>query len=265
MPSHDPDQITKYEQETWERCASLYADGFGALVGESIPSLLDAAGVTAGTKVLDIGTGPGLVAAAACDRQGVATGIDFSESMLREARRRYPEIEFRIANAESLPFDDAEFDAVVSNFVLHHVARPEKVLGEARRVLRDGGKIAMTVWSDRSKLEGFGLFLAAIEEHANPEELPHGPLFGVADFSTLDNMLRTAGLNDTSVTNLDVTWRIASINAFLEVFSAWAGMDAYPQTVREAIERSVRERAAALAPDGNLTLSNPAILLCGSK
>lgn len=265
MNTNDPDQVTRFEQETWQRCASTYVDGFGALVGESIPALLDAAGVTNGVRVLDIGTGPGLVAGAVRDRGGDAIGIDFAEPMVREARARYPDIEFRQGNAESLPFQDSEFDAVVANFVLHHLARPEKVLAEARRVLRDSGQVAMTVWSDLSKLEGFGLFFAAIEQHADPEALPHGPLFGIADFDTLDNILRAAGFKDTSVTGLDVSWNITSIDTFVEVFHAWAGMDAYPRPVRESIEQTIREKAHSLAPDGNLTLPNPAILLRGTK
>ena len=265
MSTQNPDELTRYEQDTWDRCASKYVDGFGALVGESIPSLLDAAGVTSGARVLDIGSGPGLVAAAAQQRGADAMGIDFAESMVREARRRYPNIEFHHGNAESLPFENEAFDAVVSNFVLHHMARPDVVLREARRVLRDGRRVAFTVWSERSKLEGFGLFLSAIEEHAYLRELPHGPLFGVADFDVLGDLLRAAGFRDTSVSDLDVTWHIRSIDTFIEAFCAWAGMEAYPQAAREAIEQSVRQRAAALAPDGILKLPNPAILLTGIK
>ncbi len=188
-PTDDPSLITRVEHETWERCANSYVDGFGALVCGSITPLLDAACVETDSRVLDIGTGPGIVAAAVRERQATPIGIDFSESMIAEARRRNPGIEFKQANAEALPFDSLQFDAVVSNFVLHHLACPSKVLSEAYRVLREGGKAAFTVWSDFTKLAGFGLFLDAMEKHGNLE-MPHGPLFGVSDPGTFHDMFR---------------------------------------------------------------------------
>ncbi len=71
-PTDDPDLIARVELETWERCATGYVDGFGALVSEAITPLLDAACVGARSRVLDVGTGPGLVAAAVRDRQATA-------------------------------------------------------------------------------------------------------------------------------------------------------------------------------------------------
>ncbi len=130
------------------------------------------------------------------DRGGSSIGIDFSDAMLSVARQTYPDIEFQEADAESLLFNDGEFDAVVSNFVVHHLGRPEAALSEARRVLRDGGKIAFTVWADPAKLAAFGLFFAAVEEHANPEELPHGPLFGVSEFDVFHRMMSDVGFRD---------------------------------------------------------------------
>lgn len=176
------EEIAGFEHATWSRCAKGYMAGFGALVGEAIRPLLDEAKVSRGDQVLDVGTGPGLVAAAAMERGADVVGIDFSEAMLAEARRLHPAIEFRMASAESLPFADGRFDAVVGNFMLHHSGRPDKVLKEAFRVVRGNGRMAFTVWGDLSKLEAFGLFFAAVEEHAGAAELPHGPLFGVSAF-----------------------------------------------------------------------------------
>lgn len=263
-PTDDPDLIARVELETWERCATGYVDGFGALVSEAITPLLDAACVGARSRVLDVGTGPGLVAAAVRERQATAVGIDFSESMIAEARRRNPDIEFKQANAEALPFDASQFDAVVSNFVLHHLARPAKVLNEAHRVLRDGGKAAFTVWSDFTKLAGFGLFLDAMEKHSNLE-LPHGPLFGVSDPTTFHDMLNRAGFHDSSVSDLEIEWRISSIDTYLSVFRAWANLDALAESVRTAVETTVRESANGLNKEGVLALQNPAILIFARK
>jgi SAM-dependent methyltransferase len=256
----DPEQVARFEHAVWSRCAQGYMDGFGALVREAVGPLLDAAQVTRGGRVLDVGTGPGLVAAAVVKRGGHAVGIDFSEAMLAEARRRYPTIEFRQASADSLPFEDGAFDAVVGNFVVHHLGRPVQALKEAFRVVRTGGRVAFTVWGDLSKLEAFGLFFAAVGEHGNAQELPHGPLFGVSDFEVFHRLLREAGFRQPAVAELPIAWRMSSIDSLLAAFADWAGMDTFPPTMRAAIEASVRDKARAYEARGALMIPNPAIL-----
>lgn len=261
----DPEEVARFENATWSRCASGYMDGFGALVGEAILPLLDEVKVSTGDRVLDVGTGPGLVAAAAAGRGADVVGVDFSEAMLAEARRLHPKIEFRRASAESLPFEDGAFDAVVGNFVLHHSGNPDKVLKEAFRVLRDDGRVGFTVWADLSKLEAFALFFAAVGEHAGTAELPHGPLFAVSDFQVFHQMLRDAGFRDSSVRELQTVWRMHSIDSFLAAFRDWAQLDAFPNDVRDRIEATVRERATAFRSGDILEMPNPAILLSAAK
>jgi ubiquinone/menaquinone biosynthesis C-methylase UbiE len=240
-------------------------DGFGPLVSEAIEPLLDAVEVKEGSRVLDIGTGPGLVAATAKERGAKPVGIDFSEAMLAKARQLHAEIEFRIGSAESLPFEDGEFDAVVANFVLHHTGRPDKVLEEAFRVLRGDGRMGFTVWADLSKLEAFGLFFASVEEHAGAAELPHGPLFGVSDFEFFHQMVRDTGFCESSVSELHVAWQMRSIDPFLTAFRDWANMDTFPNDIQDAIEVTVRERANAYLSDDGFTIPNPAILVSAVK
>jgi len=102
----DAEEVARYENETWSRCAKGYMDGFGALVAEGIGPLLDVVKVSGGDRILDVGTGPGLVAARAAERGANLIGIDVSEDMLAEARRLHPEIEFR-AESASLSVSDA--------------------------------------------------------------------------------------------------------------------------------------------------------------
>ena len=261
----DAEEVARFENATWSRCAKGYTDGFGALVVEGIGPLLDEVKVSGGDRVLDVGTGPGLVAARAAERGADLVGIDFSEDMLTEARRLHPEIEFRAGSAEALPFEDGEFDAVVGNFVLHHTGQPDEVLKEAFRVLRPGGRMGFTVWADLSKLEAFGLFFAAVEEHAGVTELPHGPLFGVSDFSVYHEMARDAGFRDSSVRELQIAWRTHSIDSFLAAFRDWANLETFPNDARNAIESTVRESAGVYQHGDVFTMPNPAILMSAVK
>jgi len=102
-------------------------------------------------RVLDVGTGPGHVPVLICERlpEARVVGIDLSERMLalakarRDASPHAARIDVRKADAKGLDFDDASFDAVVSNTILHHIPEPITLLREARRVLRPGGVLVI--------------------------------------------------------------------------------------------------------------------------
>lgn len=260
-----PEDVAAFEHATWSRCAPGYEEGFALLTGGAVDPLLDAAGVTGGTRLLDVGTGSGVAAAIAQKRGADVVGIDFSEAMLAEARRRVPSVEFRAASADLLPFDDETFDAVVANGVLHHLAQPADALAEARRVLVPGGRIACTVWAAPETLEAFGLFFAAVEEHAGAAELPHGPLFGVTDYETLTSLFTEAGLSDVSIETLPTVWEMSSVDVLLRAFGTWAQLDAFPVSTRQAIEDSVRQGAQAYETDSGYAIPNPMVMIAATR
>lgn len=258
------EDVAAYEHATWSRCAPTYRDGFAALTAEAIQPLL--ASVGPGTRLLDIGTGTGVVAAAAARQLGASViGVDFSETMLAEARRSVRGVDFRTASADALPFDDGSFDAVVANVVLHHLGRPEAALAEAHRVLLPGGRIACTVWAGMETLAAFGVFFGAVEEHAGGAELPHGPLFGVADESILSSLFTDAGFTDVTIETVDTTWRMPSIEPLLRAFGAWAQLDTFPTTIRQSIEGSVRSAATAYATGDGFAIPNPMLLISATR
>jgi ubiquinone/menaquinone biosynthesis C-methylase UbiE len=101
-----------------------------------------------GDRVLDVGTGTGVVAQAADEAGGRTVGIDASVGMLEVGRRERPKIGFAAAEAIDLPFRDGVFDVATGSFVLSHFRRYETALFDMMRVLRPGGRIAMTSWTD---------------------------------------------------------------------------------------------------------------------
>lgn len=131
----------------WAGRAQAYEASFGRLCAHPVPRLLDAARVTAGTRVLDAGTGTGSAARAARERGARVRAVDAEPDMVARARRHG--IAAEIAALPELPFPDGEFDAVLANFVINHVGRPRAALTELHRVLRPGGRIALTLWSAR--------------------------------------------------------------------------------------------------------------------
>jgi ubiquinone/menaquinone biosynthesis C-methylase UbiE len=143
----DPEAVRAFEHAGWQRAAEHYTATFAQATAGFVGGLLDAGRVGAGTRVLDLACGPGLVAAAAAARGALPSGLDFSSAMIAVARAEYPGISFREGDAEVLPFADGSFDAVVSNFGIHHFPEPMKAVREAYRVLAPGGRLGFTTWA----------------------------------------------------------------------------------------------------------------------
>jgi ubiquinone/menaquinone biosynthesis C-methylase UbiE len=131
----EPDAFNAFEAAGWEKRAEDYDRFFRQLTSRMVQPLLDAASVTSGTRVLDIATGPGYVAGQAAARGAEVVGVDIAEAMVALARRLHLDVDFRQADAHALPFDDSSFDAVVGNFAILHLGRPEQAAAEFARVL----------------------------------------------------------------------------------------------------------------------------------
>jgi SAM-dependent methyltransferase len=229
----DPDAFNAFEAEGWEARARGYHDFFASITTRAIEPLLDAAAVGAGSEVLDVATGPGYVAAAAQAREADATGVDVAEEMVALAGRLHPEVRFVQGDAERLPFDDARFDAAVANFAILHLGRPERAAAELARVLRPGGRVALTVWDvpERSRL--MGVFVDAVAEAgASPASgVPAGPdFFRFSDVDELTRLLAGAGFAGASVEVIEFRHRVPDVDAL------WSGMLGGTVRVRALVE-----------------------------
>lgn len=203
---HHEDELEAFgawEQAAWEQRAAAYAASLGELTRGSIPALLDAAAVGAGTRLLDVGTGPGLVALAAAERGAVVRAADQSAAMVAIARAAG--VEAVRAGVETLPFDNASFDAAVAGYLLNHVPRPEAAVDELARVLVPGGRLAMTVWDRLEDNLATGLLSPIVAQLGLPDVVPPGPdAQRFADESELAELL--AGWDDIVVAR--PRWRI---------------------------------------------------------
>jgi ubiquinone/menaquinone biosynthesis C-methylase UbiE len=141
--------------DDWRRyddVADTYERIHAPRVAEVARDLVEMAGVGTGARVLDVGTGTGVAAAAAADAvgpEGLSVGIDVSMGMLVVARRARPGLHLAAASAIDLPFRDRTFDSAVANFVVSHFRKYETALFDMLRVLRQGGRLAMSSWADK--------------------------------------------------------------------------------------------------------------------
>jgi SAM-dependent methyltransferase len=113
-----------------------------------------------GERILDLSTGTGWTSRLVARRGARVIGVDIAEELIEVAHARalaesLP-IDYDVADAERLPFDDAHFDAVVSTFGVMFAGRPEVAASELARVVRPGGRIALTTWAPEGSV--FGMF-----------------------------------------------------------------------------------------------------------
>jgi ubiquinone/menaquinone biosynthesis C-methylase UbiE len=109
-----------------------------------------------GERILDLSTGTGWTARVVAKRGATVVGVDIATGLLQAARDKSNAdgltIDYRVGDAESLPFRDGEFDAVVSTFGIMFASRPEAAAAELARVCRSGGRVALTTWTSDSNL-----------------------------------------------------------------------------------------------------------------
>lgn len=105
--------------------------------------------ITPEDKVLDLGCGNGRFYELVNKRTNSYTGIDISEKLIAEAKRKYPKATFKVADAAKLPFSENSFDKVLSIAVLHHIPSKKlqkKFFEEIKKILRPKGLLILTVW-----------------------------------------------------------------------------------------------------------------------
>jgi SAM-dependent methyltransferase len=268
----DASAFRGFEWTGWQRAAAHYPTTFGNLTSQAVGSVLDAVGVHRGVELLDVAAGPGYLAAAAADRGAIVHGIDFSPAMVAEAQRRHPALTFTEGDAEHLTFPDRRFDAVAMNFGMLHLARPDRALAEAYRVLRPGGRDAFTVWAAPEQAVGFGAVLRAIEAHGRMDvELPKGPPFFLfSDPAESRRRLLAAGFVQPEVRQLPLVWQVPSAEVAFDAVSRGGVRTAAVLAAQspEALARIRQAAASALqkyARGEMLAVPMPAVLASASK
>ncbi len=188
-----------YERVLWAGRAAGYERVFMQSTQRMVEPLLDA--VEGAETVLDVGTGPGPVAAAAVERGMTVTAVDAEPSMADLAARNVPRARVRVATLPDLGLPEASFDAVVGNFVIQHVGDPAKSLEALRGLLRQGGRIALTAWH-LPHSAGNTLVRTAMTELGVewPAEVPASPFLEYAEPGPFADLLARAGFDDVEVT-----------------------------------------------------------------
>ncbi len=191
-----------------------------ALFAPAAEHLLAAAQLRPGERVLDVGTGTGIVARLAAPNvapTGMVTGLDASPDMLSVARARTLEeglsIELHEGRAEALPYPDHHFDLVLSQFALMFFADRQTALAEMRRVLVPGGRLALSVFAGIDRHPFYMALDDAIARRLGASAV--GDIFALGDVDALRDTLTQADLREVVIEPLSITARFPNPAGFL--------------------------------------------------
>ena len=257
----------------YDASAGTYDQVFGRVSRAFVPGLLRAARLAPGMRVLDIATGTGLVAEAALAAVGPSGHVvaaDISPPMLKRARERLdgqPNASFAVEDGQALTLADGSRDAVLCGLALMHFPDPARGLAEFRRVLREGGRVAVSVPTTPERSFAFR-GLTAVGRHVPSRAAEAARNFVLGDPPRLRAMLEAAGFSDVDTATEARRYAFASFDAYFEHFERGSGAIAaeyvaLPAEARRAVREDVRRGLEGDAATGG-PIEVPVEFLFGS-
>jgi SAM-dependent methyltransferase len=218
----DPNQYKITTRQQWEDAAEAWhrwGPTLESWLGDATEVMLDAAGVTVGSKVLDVAAGAGgqsITAAHRVGADGEVVATDISPTILTYAAKAAAEAgvtNLRTVEADGENLDDqpeGAFDAAISRVGLIYFPDQQRALAGIRRSLRDGGRFATITYSTPANNEFFSIPVSIIRERAQlPAPVPGQPgPFSLGAPGVLEATLTTAGFRDVVVTTVAAPLRM---------------------------------------------------------
>jgi ubiquinone/menaquinone biosynthesis C-methylase UbiE len=256
-PGFDARRFKALERTGFNRIATRYADG-APLRASLQTALLDAARLTPGEHVLDLAAGPGLLARDAARQvlpDGWVLASDIAESMLAEGQRRaadegLPDLLAAACDAEHLSFADARFDAALIGLGLFIFPEPEKALAELHRVVRPGGRIALSVWGPREAVPLIARAQDCIARLLPAPKVPRPSVFRLGEADALAGLLGKAGFSDVNIAPHTFTCSFTSADSYWQAFLDLAGgaaesLSRLPEAMQDRLRAEVASEIAS--------------------
>lgn len=261
MNPDSSDEMIDHLVDFFDRIAPVYDTWANGQHQRVASRLVDLAAPEKGETVLDVGTGTGLVANLVAPRvePGIVFGIDLSENMLAIARsRKTRNVQYIGMAAEHLVFRPATFDLVTMGEALAYLADPSTALAEANRVLRPGGRIALSCQRRSLNTRAQELFFQGLGPLARrhylslPRYSSERSRFGEPDM--LAELLSDAGFELTKTTEMITGGRASDAREWTELMS---GAGPLPYTLIRSLGPRYREELVAEVEAAMASLGDP--------
>lgn len=244
-----------------------------ALFGEWASKVADAAEIRPGRRVLDVACGTGILAREVASRAGsvgAVVGLDPNPGMLEVAKRITPGLEWRQGVAESLPFPDKSFDAVVSQFGLMFFSDRRQAVREMLRVLASGGRLAVAVWDLLDNIPAYAAEVALLDRLAGRRagDALRAP-FVLGERRELDALFRDAGVAAVEVTTQQGAARFPSVRVMVEAdLRGWLpvmGVVLPEEQVTRILDQAEHALRPYVAADGSAVFGTSAHIITGKR
>jgi SAM-dependent methyltransferase len=261
-PQADTDSATAYQE--------LFVP---ALFQQWTPHVVAAAKLQLGHRVLDVACGTGVLAREAASfvgSTGSVVGVDPSAGMLIVAKRLAPEIEWRQGTAESLPYADESFDAVISQFGLMFFTDRRQGVREMLRVLSPGGHLAVAVWDSLDNTPAYADAVALLDRVAGQRaaDALRAP-FSLGDRNELATLFAELGLTSSEIATRHGTARFPSIRSMVEAdLRGWLpvmGVVLSEDLIARILKEAEHVLSRYVTAQGRVAFESPAHIVTGTK
>lgn len=244
-----------------------------ALFGQWSSKVADAAQIRQGQRVLDVACGTGVLAREAAERtgpSGFVAGLDPDPGMLQVARQIAPAVEWRQGVAESLPFPDQAFDAVVSQFGFMFFSDRREALRQALRVLAPGGCLTVAVWDALDKLSAYLAEVTLLERLAGRQaaDALRAP-FSLGDRQALVAQFEEAGVAAVEAKTDQGSARFPSARVMVEAdLRGWLpvmGVVLPEEQIARILEQAKRGLGPYVTPRGTAEFPTSSHIVTGKK
>ena len=205
----------------WDRVAQGYVEAMQPLLAPFALDALDALGLEPAHAILDVAAGPGTLSLIAAPRVARVEAIDFSPTMVGEfdkalATSGATNVSVQQADGQALPFADGRFDRAFSNFGVGFFPDRARGFRELHRVLKPGGRAAVTSWQPLENSSYFRLLLGCLDAAgALPKPAPDAePTSNLDDPDGFQDELEAAGFVDVEIRELSHAVPVESIDSF---------------------------------------------------
>jgi ubiquinone/menaquinone biosynthesis C-methylase UbiE len=226
--------------------AEAYDRFMGRFSAPLAEALVAEAGIVGGMRVLDVGSGPGALSRALVDVVGpdLVAAVDPQPAFVEALGQRLPGVTATVGEAESLPHEDATFDACLANLVVHFMTDPVAGLREMARVTRPGGTVAATVWQHGTPTTPLTPFWRAVRCF-DPDALVESERPGTTQGS-LVRLMDEAGVSAAAESTLTVRGTFEDFDDYWGPFGLGVGpageyLAAQPPDRRHEIREAARD------------------------
>ncbi len=257
MAEFDKAKYKAIEREAYSRKARSY-EKYGSAIFESLASpLLEMSQLRPGDKVLDVACGvgiPSLAAAKLIVPGGSLVGVDLAPGMVDLARIRVQRlglrnVSFQEADAEDLPFPNESFDAVLCHLGLIHFTDRTKALSEMRRVLKPGGRVALSVWSTPDRTVVIGMVARTIADLWPAAIVPGTPTwFDFGASGAIETIMREVDFREIHSKRVDHPLEVPDGEEYWQTNLGISGrlemlLNSVPNEISEKIASKVKSEA----------------------